>query len=366
MQGRGRAAGLSCHTDPLPVPGDLANIGVTNLTIREQINRVRGDLPIYETPIDYSQYILPRRPSLDDEEGIEPERPASQLPPPRQVMSQLKPAQSRRGGWTGLDPGGEVAAVESSLLPQNMSGGGDAGVERCNQSLDDSNDVDVLEERTSSSDTSGEWRAPRTYRPRPPALDKQSFPPLPEAAPSPAGSPSRPGRPSPSRRAMAAGGDGPAAHSKKRGGRQGRKKPTAADSPAGTPTVTSSASSAAGQMLGAAPVPEDRSIGRVYVTGVTDDNWEKVRSYVTQYGTVEDSERGSAGDGWFALSPAESAEWMVSVHTSTECDIAGVAFQLADDSTGRHWAAAERHTLMAEDVRARLYVVGYSRVPAVL
>lgn len=49
LRGRGRAAGLSSHEDDLRSPGDLVNVGVASLSIPEQIDRVKGALPFYDT-----------------------------------------------------------------------------------------------------------------------------------------------------------------------------------------------------------------------------------------------------------------------------------------------------------------------------
>ena len=228
--------------------------------------------------------------------------------------------------------------MDSSLLRQ--TGGGDAGLralERYNQSLiDDSDDLDVLEERTNSSDMSSESQRPRVWRPRPPALNEQSFPPLPGAAAAPARSPSRPSRCSSGQRSTSTDGDGDgglAMQLNKRGGRKKRiaADPPAAAAPARTSAVTSPATSAAGLRSATGSVAEDKSTGRVYVTGITDDNWELVRENVMLCSTLEDSERGSNGDGWLTLSTAEDAEWVVSIFTSDQSgDIPGVTFQLAD------------------------------------
>ncbi|XP_043205989.1 uncharacterized protein LOC122372617 isoform X1 [Amphibalanus amphitrite] len=323
-RGRGRASGLSCHDDPLPVPGNLANVGVSNLTIQEQINRVRRDLPIYEPPTNYSQYILPRHNSQDDDfSELEPETAAT--PPPR-LTGQVNLDDGQRGGWNladFLDPGG-VVAVESALLPAAAVADGDTQG-RPSRLLghlgNDSDDPDICEERTNSSDMSDEWQPRRVWRPRPPPLDEQSFPPLQGAADAPDRSSSRAARASGWAKPVTAALDSATTRPEGRNGSQAGKRPKSASQ---SSTAASSVSGADFQSAPSAPslashqVTEDTASARMHVTGVTDANWDKVQEYVQAYGSTSDPQRGPGGHGWFSITPPESAEWIVSVHSSTQ------------------------------------------------
>ncbi|XP_037071301.1 uncharacterized protein LOC119092445 [Pollicipes pollicipes] len=151
--GRGRAAGLTSHDDPLPSPGRLSSVGVTGLPICEQISRV--DVAIQQAPCNFNDYIIPRSP--DEDASAPPAAPAPQhrLPEMRSWASRRQP------DWAdALEPYGDVEAVDAAQLPTNMrhaqtAGGGDAGLralQRLNRSSD--SELDLLEECTNSSDMS--------------------------------------------------------------------------------------------------------------------------------------------------------------------------------------------------------------------